>query len=50
LPLTLGHQDAYPTNLMSRYDDRGQEVTVALDWGWSASPIGSDLAQLFIGL
>ena len=51
LPLTLGHQDAYPTNLMSRYDDRGQEVTVALDWGLAGvAPIGSDLAQLFIGL
>lgn len=51
LPLTLGHQDAYPTNLMSRLDDHGQEVTVALDWGLAGvAPIGGDLAQLFIGL
>lgn len=51
LPRTLGHQDAYPTNLMSRRDDTGREVTVLLDWGMAGiAPIGGDLAQLFIGL
>jgi hypothetical protein len=51
LPQTLGHQDAYPTNLMSRPGDDGQEETVALDWALAGvAPIGSDLAQLFIGL
>ena len=51
LPTTLGHQDAYPTNLMSRMASDGQEVTVALDWGLAGvAPLGSDLAQLFIGL
>lgn len=51
LPQTLGHQDTYPTNLMSRTGSDGQEETVALDWGLAGTaPIGSDLAQLFIGL
>ncbi len=51
LPATLGHQDAYPTNLMSRRDANGDPITVALDWALAGvAPIGSDLAQLFIGL
>ncbi len=51
LPRTFGHQDAYPTNLMSRRDANGQEITVALDWALAGlAPLGSDLAQLFIGL
>jgi hypothetical protein len=51
LPQTLGHQDTYPTNLMARRDEHGLEETVALDWGMAGvAPIGSDLAQLFIGL
>lgn len=51
LPQTLAHQDTYPTNLMSRIDVDGQEETVALDWALAGvAAIGSDLAQLFIGL
>jgi len=51
LPQTLGHQDAYPTNLMSRRDANGEQITVALDWALAGiAPIGSDMAQLFIGL
>lgn len=51
LPTTLGHQDAYPTNLMSRRDANGDPITVALDWALAGiAPLGSDLAQLFIGL
>jgi hypothetical protein len=49
-PQTVCHKDAYPTNLMGRRGEDGQEETVALDWALAGiGPVGEELAQLAIG-
>jgi hypothetical protein len=50
LPQTICHRDAYPTNLMARRTEDGEEETVAVDWAlMGIGPVGEELAQLAFG-
>lgn len=50
VPQTLCHQDAYPTNLMARRGEEGNEETVAVDWAMAGmGPVGEELAQIALG-
>jgi hypothetical protein len=50
LPQTICHKDAYPTNLMTRYGQDGEQETIALDWALTGvGPVGEELAQLVLG-
>ncbi|MGD9030993.1 MAG: hypothetical protein PVG25_14400 [Anaerolineae bacterium] len=49
-PQTVCHRDAYPTDLMGRRRENGQEETVAVDWALAGiGPVGEELAQLTAG-